>query len=391
MAADPTAAYRRQQGMAPVTHSYDPKVVGWIVQAAQQTGADPAALLATSLQESGARRGAVGDNGTSFGPFQFHIGGALGNHTPAWANTYAPVLNRAQEFARLQVHGGVGAAAVQRPQDRALYAQGVNKYLAPAKAILAHYQGQPATTPAAPRTTIPAALTAPAQPAPLITAYRTNDTANIGDSLLQSLIDANARNAGIQSIQLPAMPTLPTLPTPTLPVTTAPKSPTTPTTPTGAPAGPTGKRGYVNPFAGARVGQSRVDQGVDYTIHGPIRAIADAKVVFKGNYQGFGQYVVYKLTSGPHAGRHVYISEGIVPHVKVGQTVKAGQPIATGTGGIETGWAQPGGGYLPMAKVTGGYSEGQRTAAGDSFNRLMVSLGVVPGTTSGRPTIGRYS
>jgi hypothetical protein len=249
MAADPTAAYRKQQHMAPVTHSYDPKVVAWTVQAAKATGADPAALLATALQESGARTGAVGDQGTSFGPWQMHRGGALANHNPAWANSYAAALNRAQEFARLQVHGGVGAAAVQRPADRSLYAQGVDKYLAQAKAILAHYQGgtvPAAPNPAAPKPTSPAAPVAPLIPAPaapLITAYRTNDSANIGDSLLQSLIDANAQNAGIQSIQLPVMPTAPTLPAPAIntnpraPKTPrTPASPTTPTTPATAPS-----------------------------------------------------------------------------------------------------------------------------------------------------------
>lgn len=209
MAADPTATYRKQQGLAPVTQSYDPKVVGWIVQAAGATGADPAALLATSLQESGARRGAVGDGGTSFGPFQMHRGGALGTHSPAWANTYAPVLNRAQEFARLQVHGGTGAAAVQRPADRSLYAEGVDKYLAQAKAILAHYQGGAPATPAAPK-------------APKIPAAPTTQTASgviPGNDLLQSLIDSSAANAGISSIQLPQMlaPPVPQLQQPAKP------------------------------------------------------------------------------------------------------------------------------------------------------------------------------
>lgn len=155
MASDPTAAYRKQQGLAPITQSYDPIVVKWTQQAAAATGADPVVLLATAIQESGARRGAVGDNGSSFGPWQMHRGGALGSHSPAWANSYATALNRAKEFARLKVHGGVGAAAVQRPADRALYARGVESHLEQARAILGRQpalKATPATPGAAPQT-----------------------------------------------------------------------------------------------------------------------------------------------------------------------------------------------------------------------------------------------
>lgn len=116
----------------------NPTLISWIKLAAKQTGADPVALLATSLRESGGQlNGKPGDQGTSFGPFQFHIGGALGNHPPAWASTYPAVLNRAKEFARLGVRGGRGAAAVQRPRDPRSYAAGVDALLSQAHAILA--------------------------------------------------------------------------------------------------------------------------------------------------------------------------------------------------------------------------------------------------------------
>lgn len=124
--------------------SVDPIVVDWVRKASASTGADPVALLADALQESGARRGAVGDNGTSFGPWQFHIGGALGSHAPAWANTYAAALNRAQAFARANVHGGTGAAAVQRPADRAAYARGVDSLLSKARTLLGELPPVPA-------------------------------------------------------------------------------------------------------------------------------------------------------------------------------------------------------------------------------------------------------
>lgn len=114
----------------------DPRVIAWIKKAARETGADPVAMLADSLVESNAELGHVGDGGTSFGPYQFHVGGALGSHTPAWANSYEAVLNRAQEFARLGVHGGAGAYAVQRPADRAGYTAKVDSRLGEARQLL---------------------------------------------------------------------------------------------------------------------------------------------------------------------------------------------------------------------------------------------------------------
>lgn len=167
MAGNPTAAYRAQQGLSPVTQSYDPVVAQWTRQAAAATGADPVAMLATEIQETGARRGAVGDQGSSFGPFQHHVGGALGAHTAAWANSYAAVLERAKQFARLKIHGGVGAAALQRPADQALYAQGVQSHLAQARAILGRSAPVPATPGATP--TLAAAAAAPPTDAPSAT------------------------------------------------------------------------------------------------------------------------------------------------------------------------------------------------------------------------------
>lgn len=164
----------------------DPRVIDWVKKAAQATGADPNALLATSLTESGARTGAVGDQGTSFGPFQFHRGGALGSNTPAWANSYDAVLNRAQEFRRLQVHHGKGAAAVQRPADPTGYAAKVDANYAQAQRLL-RGSATPAQSPLVGR---------PAQPT-------TSDDANIGSSLIQSILSQNAELAGIPEIRMP--------------------------------------------------------------------------------------------------------------------------------------------------------------------------------------------
>jgi hypothetical protein len=74
----------------------DPRVVASVARNASRFGADPVALLATALQESGARYNAVGDQGTSFGPFQYHRGGALGSRTPQWAMSDAEIADEAR-------------------------------------------------------------------------------------------------------------------------------------------------------------------------------------------------------------------------------------------------------------------------------------------------------
>jgi hypothetical protein len=144
---------------------------------------------------------------------------------------------------------------------------------------------------------------------------------------------------------------------------------------------------YVNPFSGSLVSGGRIDEGLDPTIRGPIRAVGDAVVETVTHFSGFGTYVAYRLLNGPKAGQRIFIAEAIVPHVRTGQRVKAGQVIATGTGAIETGWAGgPRGAFLPVAnKAQGGsYTEGKVTAAGRDFLQFMLGLGTNPGP-GGKP------
>lgn len=66
-----------------------PALQAYIVQGARQRNLDPAAVLAVASVEGGWYQ-AVGDGGTSFGPFQLHVGGALpgGISDPlSWANS----------------------------------------------------------------------------------------------------------------------------------------------------------------------------------------------------------------------------------------------------------------------------------------------------------------
>lgn len=115
------------------TSSGRPGLLQTIIAAARRFGADPVLMVATAMRESGLNWDAVGDNGTSFGPFQHHRGGALGAHDPAWAMSPAGVEERAAVFAAAHAHTGADAAAIQRPADPTAYARSVDSYLPQAR------------------------------------------------------------------------------------------------------------------------------------------------------------------------------------------------------------------------------------------------------------------
>lgn len=69
---------------------------------ARQLGLDPRAVEAVGWAESGLRRNAVGDQGTSFGPFQLHQGGALPKgQTAAWAGSDAGILYAMRQMSKV--------------------------------------------------------------------------------------------------------------------------------------------------------------------------------------------------------------------------------------------------------------------------------------------------
>lgn len=96
------------------------------------------------------------------------------------------------------------------------------------------------------------------------------------------------------------------------------------------------------------------DQGLDFTNTGhqaQVRALGNGvvtQVIQSGSgWAGQGGLVVYRLTSGPGAGRYVYTAEDFLPAggLKAGSEIKQGQAIGVATGagkapGIETGFAQ---------------------------------------------------
>jgi len=161
---------------------------------------------------------------------------------------------------------------------------------------------------------------------------------------------------------------------------------------------PVSASGYVNPLANASVRAERIDQGVDYAGSGTLGAIGPGvvtQVVPSGSGWEGGGYVEYKLTAGPDAGRYVYYAEGVTPTVSVGQTLSAGQPVATiipgAPHGIEIGWGSGVGESSYAQQSGGGYSEGALTAAGKAFSDLIASLGGPAGLTEGRQVTGTFS
>jgi cell wall-associated NlpC family hydrolase len=71
-----------QPTTAPAVGSTAPGWVQGVVRAAHQSGVDPNLAVAIALEESGGNPRAVGDQGTSFGLYQLHQGGALGSMNP---------------------------------------------------------------------------------------------------------------------------------------------------------------------------------------------------------------------------------------------------------------------------------------------------------------------
>lgn len=103
----------------------DPRLRQEIVSYARRYNLDPQAVLSVGWAETGLRRHAVGDRGTSFGPFQLHQGGALprGKGLP-WAGSTAGIHYAVRKMAESGASGLSGRRAVdaivrrfERPAD----------------------------------------------------------------------------------------------------------------------------------------------------------------------------------------------------------------------------------------------------------------------------------
>ncbi len=152
---------------------------------------------------------------------------------------------------------------------------------------------------------------------------------------------------------------------------------------------------YANPLRDVRgLGGLRQDMGVDYDGQGPVYAVGPGVIKVYNTHSGRpgGAYIAYELTDGAARGKTIYFAENLTlsRNLHVGSKVDAVTVIATLHSSFphcETGWAERSG-YSPLALSTGGYREGQRTAAGDNFDKFMRALGAPNGLTEGRSIVG---
>jgi murein DD-endopeptidase MepM/ murein hydrolase activator NlpD len=153
--------------------------------------------------------------------------------------------------------------------------------------------------------------------------------------------------------------------------------------------------GYVNPLAGAVVTGERIDQGVDYAGSGTLAALGAGRVTYVGtSATGWpGAFIEYQLADGPDAGCYVFYAEGVNPvrSLRVGQTVEAGQTLATiipgWPTGVELGWGA-GTNTITYAAKTHHWSPRSdagniASQAGKTFSALVASLGGPAGKVEG--------
>ena len=162
-------------------------------------------------------------------------------------------------------------------------------------------------------------------------------------------------------------------------------------------AGLGGSGAYVNPFQRIKdLRPERIDMGVDYGGSGIVLALGSGTVFnVKGPGWPGGVFIGITLDEGPFAGLSYFLAEDVRPGVHVGDHVEAGQPIArmyNGPAGIETGWAA-GRGDQPLASALNqenkkGDPGGWTSAAGLSFDRVLVSTGAPSGIPQGTKVHG---
>ena len=143
-----TSATTAQPGIPPPLPFGQPGNIDQILysvaaELAQKYGVDPLRLYqiatATANQESGGDPTAVGDNGTSFGLFQLHQGGELGNLTQGqafdpWTNAQTAMTVIAETLrAHPNWTDGQVAAGAQRPADPNGYAASIDAAIKTAK------------------------------------------------------------------------------------------------------------------------------------------------------------------------------------------------------------------------------------------------------------------
>jgi hypothetical protein len=141
-------------------------------------------------------------------------------------------------------------------------------------------------------------------------------------------------------------------------------------------------------------GSPGIDAGVDYSGEGPVYALGDAKIDVANPNSGWvgGNVVSYTLSSGPAAGKTVFVAENctVAADIHEGQQITSDTIICNMHNAypfIETGWAISGTStplaYWPDGAKCYYFSQDPAnpiktktsTAYGTNFNDLMVKLG----------------
>ena len=108
-------------------------------------------------------------------------------------------------------------------------------------------------------------------------------------------------------------------------------------------------------------------------------------------------WVNYTLAKPPTpTDRYVYVCEHITPIVRAGQTIQAGQPIATFIpgGGVETGFAEASGSPVSTRaaalsqEAKAGDAGDNRIYCGQAMSDLIQQAGGPAGLTERRPVVG---
>jgi hypothetical protein len=248
------------------------------------------------MEESSGRWDAVGDHGTSFGPFQMHRGGALGSHSAGWAMSPAGLIGGMKMMAATPIRGQQGTDALWAIYVN--FGKGTDNHAAYQRAL--------------------------------------------------PFLDGSGA--------------------------AAPQS------------------GYVNPVpSGSKF--ENTDQGIDWRGKPgqEVVAMGDSKVVrVSTDAGGFGTAIYMRILDGPWKGRVWYVGHA-VPTVKVGQVVKAGDPVAMlqqhplgnaggDPGHTEIGWASSNA-QGPAAKLGG-------TSGGVQFQKDLQGMGIL---TPGAHATGVWS
>ena len=144
----------------------------------------------------------------------------------------------------------------------------------------------------------------------------------------------------------------------------------------------------------------RVDMGVDYSGSGPVYALGPGVITAAGHqWAGAvgapypGTWITEKLTSGPLKGQQVYVAEDVFNvRVRPGQRVTAATRLGDIQGGIETGFAAPGTAGTSGETLAASLGQqkpgpdpgGWASAAGESYSKVIATVGGPPGAPSGQ-------